>query len=99
MFIKTLPMKKMIVLFLISCAIYACGKAGSTSNTATVMTPEEQLCRTTCTKCHGFKNPNKHTAAEWPRVVDEMQNKRRGHNFTDEDKARILIYLTANAKK
>lgn len=100
-------MKKIVVAFGVGCLLVACVKPASTSSASSAaivrppplpVSPEEQLCRNVCTRCHYFEPPNRHSASEWPAVVDEMQHKKRETNFTDEEKIKILKYLVANAR-
>ncbi len=94
-------MKKLFILSIISLVIISCGKkGGATDSTYTPATPEEGAWHTACSKCHNIKRatPSGHTAAEWTTIVDKMQNKRGGHQFTDEQKVLILKYLSAGAK-
>jgi mono/diheme cytochrome c family protein len=94
-------MKKIIAFTFLSFAIIACAKKGATTSTSVASTPEESAWRTNCSKCHGLSgkhDPKAHTASEWVGVVDRMQKKRGGNQFTDEQKAQILKYLSANAK-
>ncbi|HEV7232269.1 MAG TPA: cytochrome c [Bacteroidia bacterium] len=94
-------MKKIVAVSFLSLAIIACAKKGVPTSTPVASTPEESAWRTNCSKCHGLDgkhNPKAHTAAEWVGVVDRMQKKRGGNQFSDEQKAQILKYLSANAK-
>jgi hypothetical protein len=68
----------------------------STSNPIDLAAAENQF-RQTCSSCHKLPDTKKHTAEEWPKTVNKMQRKKNG--FSDEKKALILAYLTANAKK
>jgi cytochrome c5 len=98
-------MKKFILLS-ISLAAIACGKKAvsgdsSTPTPAVASTPEESVWRTQCSKCHGItgrKGPKSHTAVEWVDIVNRMQAKKGGNQFSDEQKAQIMKYLSANAK-
>ncbi len=78
--------------------LISCSK--KTAGTAS-MSPEESAWHTACSKCHSLRksDPKKLTAEKWPAMVDKMQNKKGGHQFTDEQKALILVYLKANAKQ
>jgi len=94
-------MKKLFVCTLLSFAIIACGKkGGATDSTYTPATPEEGAWHTNCSKCHSLKRatPSGHTATEWTSIVDRMQKKRGGGQFTDEQKVLIMKYLIAGAK-
>jgi hypothetical protein len=94
-------MKKFIVLSFLSFAIIACGKkGGATDSTYVPASPEEGAWHTSCGKCHSLKRatPSGHTTAEWAKIVDKMQKKRGGNQFTDEQKTLILKYLNTGAK-
>jgi cytochrome c5 len=99
-------MKKLILFSIVCLAAVACGKKavsnGATAPTpAVAATPEESVWRTQCSKCHGItgkKGPKSHTAAEWVDIVNRMQAKKGGNQFSDEQKAQIMKYLSANAK-
>jgi len=91
-------MKMIVTSLFILIACLACSKK---STPAAAMSPEQATWHSVCGKCHNLRksDPKKLTAAKWPAMVDKMQNKKGGHQFTDEQKAQILIYLTANAKQ
>jgi hypothetical protein len=90
-------MKSTLAILFILCALVACSKK---SVPVAAMSPEQATWHTVCRKCHNLRksDPKKLTAAKWPAMVDKMQNKKGGHQFTDEQKAQILVYLIANAK-
>jgi hypothetical protein len=104
-------MKKLALLLPIALIIFSCGKhTTSSSSTATTpattpvvatMSPEESVFRTVCSKCHGLgkADPSRHTVDEWVKIVDDMQRKKGGNQFTDDEKTQILIYINARAKK
>lgn len=60
------------------------------------MVMAEKTTRTVCAGCHEYYPAESHTAAQWPGIVKSMQKKA---GFSDTEKAQILAYLTANAKK
>ena len=66
---------------------------------AVVPSAEETAWRTACSKCHtlGDANPRGYPASQWPRIVNRMQNKKGGNQFSDEQKDLIIKYLVANA--
>ena len=74
----------------------------STSKKAAVTvipSPEETAWRTACSKCHSLDdaNPRGYPASQWPRIVNKMQNKKGGNQFSNEQKELIIKYLVANA--
>lgn len=72
----------------------------SKNTTATVaLSPEETAWRTACSKCHTLDNanPRGYPASQWPRIVNNMQNKKGGNQFSDQQKELIIKYLVANA--
>jgi cytochrome c553 len=73
----------------------------SSKKTTTIVTssPEETAWRTACSKCHTLDdaNPRGYPASQWPRIVNRMQNKNGGNQFSDEQKDLIIKYLIANA--
>ena len=87
-------MKKYLLLLIISFFFIQCSKKIAPVENANA-TPEEAF-NATCKRCHKLPDPQKHTAAEWPKTVDKMQ--RKGH-FSDEQKTKILSFLTVNARK
>jgi hypothetical protein len=91
-------MKRIVAGLFMLISIVACSKK---STTATDMSPEQATWHSVCSKCHNLRksDPKKLTADKWPAMVAKMQNKKGGHQFTDEQKAQILVYLTANAKQ
>jgi len=91
-------MTKFLFFLLVLFTVVSCSKK-STPDTA--MSPEQSAWHTACSKCHNLRksDPKKLTAEKWPAMVDKMQNKKGGHQFTDEQKALILVYLKANAKQ
>ena len=87
-------MKKYLLLLIVSFLFIQCSKKTAPVENKNA-TPEEAF-NTTCNRCHKLKSPQLHTAEEWPKTVDKMQ--RKGH-FSDEQKVKILSFLTANARK
>ena len=72
----------------------------SASKKATVTAnPGEMAWKTACSKCHTLDdaNPRGYPASQWPRIVNKMQNKKGGNQFSDEQKALIIKYLMDNA--
>lgn len=66
------------------------------------MATAEKTFRQVCSGCHDLIPANQRTAAEWPGIVNNMQSRSQAHNqpgFSNSDKANIIAYLTANAKK
>lgn len=49
-----------------------------------------------CGKCHELKKPEEYTAARWVGLVGWMAGKAK---LTDTEKADVLAYVQANAKK
>ncbi len=101
-------MKSTFIVSLILLAIISCSpKTKPTASNAKTeaagdslptidLTVAENQFRQTCSSCHVLPQPNKHTAAEWPNTIERMQRKK---GFDNNQKAQILAYLTANAKK
>ncbi len=66
-----------------------------------------QLLKRYCAQCHGLPGPGKHTAAEWPAVVDRMKSRFNMHSrmmggivVPSESEYRIVIaYLQKYALK
>ena len=61
--------------------------------------PGEIAWRTACSKCHSLDdaNPKGYPASQWSRIVNRMQNKKGGNQFSDEQKNLIIKYLMDNA--
>jgi hypothetical protein len=94
-------MKKLLFLAVVSLSIISCGKKGGATESAyTPASPEEGAWHTNCSKCHSLKraDPVSHTAAEWTSIVNKMQSKRGGNQFSDDQKALIMKYFAAHAK-
>jgi hypothetical protein len=91
-------LKKILPLILFAFIIYSCGKHATATAPSS---PEESLFRTTCSKCHGLgkADPAKHTQTEWVKIVEKMQHIKGKMQFTDDQKAQILVYINARAKK
>lgn|GEM_PF-4737545 len=71
----------------------------NTSKKVTTTDPGEKAWRKACSKCHTLDNanPKGYPASQWPRIVNNMQNKKGGNQFSDEQKDLIIKYLMANA--
>jgi hypothetical protein len=94
-------MKKFIVLFVLSFSLITCSrKGGVTDSTYKPASREEAVWHTVCSKCHSIDdaNPCFYPAWDWPRIVDIMQQKKGGNQFTDRQKSLILKYLVARAR-
>lgn len=55
-----------------------------------------------CTECHGVPDPASHPAAEWPAVVERMQNWRITKGFgpiPDKDLAPLVAYLQKHGRR
>ena len=87
-------MKKYILLLAVLFFFIQCSKKIAPVENKNA-SPEEAFS-TTCKRCHKLPDPQKHTVAEWPKIVDKMQ--RKGH-FSDEQKSRILSFLSVNTRK
>ena len=63
-------------------------------------TPEAQLFLKTCTQCHAFPHPGRHTPREWDHYVKLMRGHMRtkGISFSEQDQSAILSYLKRNAR-
>ena len=48
-----------------------------------------------CVKCHGLKNPDKHTPDQWVKIMEKMGKKAK---LSDNDKALVLKYVTKGVK-
>jgi len=85
---------------IILACILSDGCSTSQKVAATVtQSPEETAWRIACSKCHTLDdaNPRGYPASQWPRIVNKMQNKNGGNQFSDEQKDLIIKYLVANA--
>lgn len=85
-------------------------ESGTTTSTATTSTTTETKTvasaellaagKTTyeakCGRCHALHAPDEYTAEKWVPYVDAMAPKAR---LTDSEKANVLAYVQANAKK
>ncbi|HXC03173.1 MAG TPA: cytochrome c [Bacteroidia bacterium] len=93
-----MTLRKFFPYILAVVVIYSCGMHATATPPAT---PEEGLFRTVCGKCHKYSKaePSKHTPEQWVKIVDKMQFKKGKQQFTDEQKAQILVYIDAHAKK
>jgi len=96
-------MKRLFILSIFCFSVVACGRMNDTIVQDNPVyrhgSPEERTWRKVCSSCHSIAdaNPRGYPAAQWPRVVDKMQNKKGGNQFTDKEKALILKYLIAGA--
>ncbi|MBI5140562.1 MAG: cytochrome c [Nitrospirae bacterium] len=68
--------------------------------------PEEKQGRAVyleyCSQCHSLREPNTHTAAEWPDVVRRMRThmaEKKRKELSDEQAGQLLVYLKGHAKK
>jgi len=55
-----------------------------------------------CGQCHERQSPKRHTAADWPEVVDRMRihmKEKKRRELTDEQAADLLIFLKGHARK
>ena len=54
----------------------------------------------TCTQCHSYPHPQRHTSAEWDHYVKLMEGHMKNNRipFSVEDKKTILGYLHRNAR-
>ena len=71
----------------------------NTSKKAATSDPGEIAWRKACSKCHPLDdaNPRGYPASQWERIVNKMQNKNGGNQFSDKQKDLIIKYLMANA--
>ncbi len=101
-------MKSSLLIVALLAVIYSCSKKTTPTASAKVetaasvdstviadMTVNESTFRQVCSSCHDLPSPLKHTASEWPKVVDKMQSKKP---FTASQKAQISAFLVANAR-
>lgn len=86
------------MLFIVTLFVIACKSSRPVTQLAEP-DPGESAWRTVCSRCHGLgdANPRSYPAAEWPRIVQKMQDRKGGHQFTDEQKDIITKYLVAHA--
>jgi hypothetical protein len=93
-------MKKFIVLFVLSFSVVTCSRKGGMTESSCKPSREEAAWHTVCSKCHSIEdaNPSFYPAWDWPRIVDIMQRKKGGNQFTDSQKALVLKYLVARAR-
>ena len=54
---------------------------------ADLNSPSGQMFATTCSQCHALPDPKRHTAREWPRVVERMQENLTWANRVKENAA------------
>jgi hypothetical protein len=59
------------------------------------LSEEERTYRSKCTSCHRAFEPAERK--DWPRILDKMQAEKKTH-LTDEERARILLFLQGNAQ-
>lgn len=66
-----------------------------------------QILQRYCAQCHGLPGPGKHTAAEWPAVVDRMKSRSNMHSRmmggivvpTESEYKTVITYLQKYALK
>jgi hypothetical protein len=91
-------MKRYLIFSAMCVIMVACStKVGLTTASTKPASAEEVTWRSTCTKCHGLKDPKLHTASEWIGVVNKMQHQDGEEQFNDETKTQVLKYLQQNA--
>jgi mono/diheme cytochrome c family protein len=63
------------------------------------MTPEQvgqSIFNAKCGRCHGLKIPSEYTDIRWVQIMQVMAMKA---NLNETEKANVLTYVRANAKK
>lgn len=103
-------MRKLIILSILSIAVFACSRKTSSSTaktetpaakisaeaaTAVTMEQKHALYAASCVRCHKLVEPSKFTKEEWVGWLDKMAPKAK---ITPEQKAQIYDYVAANAK-
>lgn len=75
------------------------------------LSPEQRegykLYKVYCRQCHRLQKPQAQRAGDWPHTLDKMQRlmqekKKKKHNvqvMTNEQKAKILIFLESQARR
>ena len=93
-------MKRIFLRFISAGIMALIGACATQPNIPERETPEAQLYLKTCTRCHGFPHPGRHTHREWDHYVNLMEGymKTKGYPFSAQDKSTILIYLKRNAR-
>jgi trimethylamine-N-oxide reductase (cytochrome c) len=101
-------MKKILVISLLTIAVWSCSHKTAPSQTATATTTTTTTTTTAdavagkstymakCGQCHGLKNPADFTVTEWGPILDNMARKAQ---LDDIEKANVLAYVDANAKQ
>ena len=60
------------------------------------------LFKDTCSQCHDLPAPQNHTAEEWPRIVENMddiiKDSQQDAPLSEEDKERIIRYLQKHSQ-
>lgn len=103
-------MRKLIILSILSIAVFACSRKTSSSTAKTetpaakisaeaaaavTMEDKQALYAASCVRCHKLVAPGKFTKEEWVGWLDKMAPKAK---ITPEQKAQIYDYVAANAK-
>lgn len=107
-------MKKVFVLSLLVITIFSCAKKVTPATSAEKKVTEEQTVvaapeavatnvasgkityEAKCGRCHGLKEPGEYTAEKWVGLVNWMAPKA---HLSDSEKADVLAYVQAGAKK
>ncbi|MEI9934536.1 MAG: cytochrome c [Ferruginibacter sp.] len=93
-------MKKIFFVFAISVLVWSCAHKTTPSKTETVTSSDAVAGKATytakCGQCHGLKDPANFTATQWVPILDNMARKA---NLDATEKANVLAYVLANAKK
>jgi len=68
-------------------------KSFSAEKSAALETPAARVVKNACSQCHALPDPDKHTAREWPGVVDHMKGymESTGKTVPEENELRELV--------
>jgi len=87
-----------IVMTLILLLTAGCGDIGSITAEQSV---GYEIYKEFCGQCHERMSPKRHTAEDWPDVVDRMRihmKEKERRQLTDEQATSLLIFLKGHAK-
>ncbi len=93
-------MKKILFVFAISVLVWSCSHKTTPSKTETITASNAVAGKATyvakCGQCHGLKDPADFTTTQWVPILNNMARKA---NLDETEKANVLAYVQANAKK
>jgi hypothetical protein len=93
-------MKKLFVISLLTIAVWSCSHkttpSQATATTSPAIDAGKSIYIAKCQRCHGLKDPADYTANQWVPILDNMAKKAA---LTDDEKANVLAYVDANARK